>query len=153
MMARSLSSLCCSRGPSSKDSTCASIKTTAVQARKHCLHLLPPFPATHPPWQLPTATAIAYILHCAHLSRRLQHRPHDDDEAGCGQGGAHHTQAQLVKQVRAHSQPSQCQPTPELALPDLLLQELLRVVARRDTLDAHIDLHGCRDKSVAIRHW
>lgn len=41
-----------------------------------------------------------------------------------------------------HSQTSKGQATPELALTDLLLQELLRVVAWRYTLDAHINLQG-----------
>lgn len=75
-----------------------------------------------------------------HLSRRLQHRPHNNDKAGCCQRCAHHIQAQLVKQLRAHSQASERHAAPELALPDLLLEVLLRVVAGGNTLDAHINL-------------
>jgi hypothetical protein len=44
--------------------------------------------------------------------------------------------------VGTHSQASKGKATPELALTDLLLQELLGVVTWRNTLDAHINLQG-----------
>lgn len=127
MMARSLSSLCCSLGPSNKDSTCRSRQSTQhVQCGN-----------------LPARQNIAtHRCRETDLSRRLQHRAHDDDQAGCCQCGAHHVEAQLVKQVRTHSQARKGKPAPELALSDLLLQELLRVVAGSHTLDADINLQA-----------
>lgn len=82
-----------------------------------------------------------------HLSRGLQHSSHDDDEAGGCQGGAHNIEAQLVKQVRTHSQACKGKAAPELALFHLLLQELLRVVARRNPLDTHVDLQAATQQA------